>query len=151
MVPVIKRWRFTIAAVVIAVVAALVYQFWYRRVPAECKPVQELLSFNSAQSKVIDEKTKGDDAALPTPEQLAAYTAWADGLADRAGKVTAPNLAQPAVELATLANKFVGKLKVISSTPHAPGAPPPPEYYELTIINEQINDDFGQLKKACQR
>ena len=146
----IKRWRFTIAAVVIAVVAALVYQFWYRRVPAECKPVQELLSFNSAQSKVIDEKTK-DDQGLPNPDQLAAYTAWADGLADRAGKVTAPNLAQPAVELATLANKFVGKLKVISSTPHAPGAPPPPEYYELTIINEQINDDFGQLKKACQR
>ena len=51
----IKRWRFTIAAVVIAVIATLVYQFWYRRVPAECKPVQELLSFNSAQSKVIDE------------------------------------------------------------------------------------------------
>ena len=146
----IKRWRFTIAAVVIAVVATLVYQFWYRRVPAECKPVQELLSFNSAQSKVIDEKTK-DDQGLPNPDQLAAYTAWADGLADRAGKVTAPNLAQPAVELATLANKFVGKLKVISSTPHAPGAPPPPEYYELTIINEQINDDIGQLKKACQR
>ena len=46
---------------------------------------------------------------------------------------------------------LVGKLKVISSTPHAPGAPPPPEYYELTIINEQINDDIGQLKKACQR
>lgn len=150
MVPVIKRWRFTIAAVVIAVIATLVYQFWYRRVPAECKPVQELLSFNSAQSKVIDEKTK-DDQGLPNPDQLAAYTAWADGLADRAGKVTAPNLAQPAVELATLANKFVGKLELISSTPHAPGAPPPPEYYELTIINDQINEDIAQLKKACQR
>jgi len=147
---VIKRWRFTIAAVVIAVIATLVYQFWYRRVPAECKPVQELLSFNSAQSKVIDEKTK-DDQGLPNPDQLAAYTAWADGLADRAGKVTAPNLAQPAVELATLANKFVGKLELISSTPHAPGAPPPPEYYELTIINDQINEDIAQLKKACQR
>ncbi|MFN8228273.1 MAG: hypothetical protein U0R18_16320 [Mycobacterium sp.] len=146
----IKRWRFTIAAVVIAVIATLVYQFWYRRVPAECKPVQELLSFNSAQSKVIDEKTK-DDQGLPNPDQLAAYTAWADGLADRAGKVTAPNLAQPAVELATLANKFVGKLELISSTPHAPGAPPPPEYYELTIINDQINEDIAQLKKACQR
>ena len=99
---------------------------------------------------MIDEKTK-DDQGLPNPDQLAAYTAWADGLADRAGKVTAPNLAQPAVELATLANKFVGKLELISSTPHAPGAPPPPEYYELTIINDQINEDIAQLKKACQR
>lgn len=147
----IKRWRFTIAALVIAVVATLVYQFWYRRVPEGCQPVQELLSFNSAQSKVIEDKTKGDDKGLPTPDQLAAYTAWADGLADRAGKVTVPDLAQHSVELATLANKFVGKLKLISSTPHAPGAPPPPEYYELTIINDQINDELGQLKKSCQR
>ena len=95
--------------------------------------------------------TKGDDKGLPTPDQLAAYTAWADGLADRTGRVTAPNLVTPAVGVATAANDFVGKLKEISATPHAPGAPTPPAVYQLSILNDQITADIGELTKACKR
>lgn len=145
------RWKFTIAALIVAVVGTLIYQFWYRRAPEGCAPVIELLDFNQRQSQVIDEKYGGDEARVPSPAELAAYTAWADGLADRAGRVTAPNLAAPAVGLATSANDFVGKLKEISATPHAPGAPAPPAVYQLSILNDQITDDIAELTKACRR
>lgn len=147
---VIKRWRFTIAAIIIAVVGTVVYQFWYQRVPEGCKPVQELLDYNNTQSKAIAEKS-GDSKGIPSPAELTAYTAWADGLADRAGKVTSPDLAPQAIELASLANDFVGKLAKISSAPHAPGAPPPTEYYQMLVINDQINAEVAQLSKACTR
>jgi len=145
------RWKFTIAAVIVTVVGTLVYQFWFRRVPEGCAPVIELLDFNQRQSKLIGDKYGGDEAGIPSPAELDAYTAWADGLADRAGRVTAPNLVTPAVGVATAANDFVGKLKEISATPHAPGAPTPPAVYQLSILNDQITADIGELTKACKR
>ena len=113
------RWKFTIVALVIAVVGTLVYQFWYRRVPS--------------------------------PAELDAYTVWADGLADRSGRVTDPRLVAPAVDVATAANDFVGKLREISATPRAPGAPPPPAVYQLSILNDRITADLGELTRACRR
>ncbi len=149
------RWKFTIVALVIAVVGTLVYQFWYRRVPAECAPVVELLDFSQRQSQVITEKFGGDDrgdgGGVPSPAELDAYTVWADGLADRSGRVTDPRLVAPAVDVATAANDFVGKLREISATPRAPGAPPPPAVYQLSILNDRITADLGELTRACRR
>ncbi len=145
------RWKFTIVAVIIAVVGTLIYQFWYRRVPEGCAPVIELLDFNHRQSQVIGEKYGGDGTGVPSPAELDAYTAWADGLADRAGRVTSPQLAAPAVGVATSANDFVRKLKEISATPHAPGAPAPPAVYQLSILNDQITAQLAELTKTCRR
>lgn len=147
----IKRWRFTIAAIIVAVVATLVYQFWYRRVPEGCQPVLDLLDFNRRQSEVISARAGEDTDGVPSQAELTAYTAWADGLADRAGRVTDPKLAQQAVDVATSANDFVGKLTQLSSTPRAPGAPAPPAVYQMAILNDRITAGLAELKNACQR
>src|SRR5262245_14382599 len=130
---VIKRAKFTIAALVIGLVGALVYHFWYGRVPAECTPVIEMLDFNTAQTKAIKDKGEGQDG-LPSPAEDAAYNAWADGLAERAGKVTDPKLAVHAVELANLANQFATKLPQVrvEAGARAPGAPAPPIAFEMS-------------------
>jgi hypothetical protein len=146
----LKRGKFTIAALLIAVVGGLVYQYWYKRVPEGCAPVVELLDFNQKQSKVIKDMSAGDKGGMPSADELRAYTAWADGLADRAGKVTDPKFVQQSVEVATSANDFVGKLRQVSATPHAPGAPTPVAVYEMSILNDRISADLAALTKACK-
>jgi hypothetical protein len=147
----LKRGKFTIAVVLIAVVGGLVYQFWYKRVPEGCAPVRELLDFSQKQSQIIKDKSAGDKDALPSADELRAYTAWADGLADRAGKVTDAKFVGQAVEVATSANEFVVRLTELSSTPHAPGAPAPVGVYQMSILNDRIEADLAALTKACKK
>jgi hypothetical protein len=35
------------------------------------------------------------------------------------------------------------------SETHAPGAPAPPAYFELTLVNQRIMDGLAQLADAC--
>ena len=136
---------------VVAIAAVVLSQTVFGgRSSEECRPVRDLLAFNRSQAEQIAAKT-GDSDSLPTLAEEGAYQAWADGLAERAQNVSAPDLAATSTQLANLANEFVGKLSAVrvQSQARAPGAPAPPEAYEMAALNTQITDALGELSKAC--
>jgi hypothetical protein len=112
-----RRWWAAIGVVVITV-AALALSYVFNQPSEECQPVKELLDFNRAQGEHISAKA-GDEQGVPTATEDIAYQAWADGLAERAQKVTSPDLARTSTEVASLANEFVGNL---SHSNRCPGA-----------------------------
>ncbi len=87
----------------------------------------------------------------PNAAEQTAYQQWADGLAERAQKVTDPELAAQATQLAQLANQFViGLPRMRADTEaRAPGAPAPAVVYEMSALNDQITAQSNQLSKAC--
>jgi hypothetical protein len=145
-----RRWWVAIGVAVVAVVA-IVYTV-VRQPPEECRPVQALLDFNSSQSELIASKS-GDsaDSAVPSLAEVAAYQQWADGLAQRAGQVNEPSLANTAVQVADQASQFVAKLPRLraETQARAPGAPAPPVVYEMSVLNQRITDGLDELAKAC--
>ena len=145
-----RRWWVAIAVVVVAV-GALVLRYTVFAGPSEeCRPVKDLLDFNRAQGEQIASKT-GDAKGVPNLAEEAAYQAWADGMAERAQKVTSPDLARTATTVASLANDFVGKLSLVRSQTdsRAPGAPAPPAVYEMAALNARISNGLDELAKAC--
>jgi hypothetical protein len=149
-----RRWWAAIAVVVVVVVAFALSETVFRRPSEECRPVQELLEFNSEQSKLIDSKSGDDtDPAVPSVAEDAVYQQWADGLAQRAAQVREPNLANTAIKVADSASQFVAKLPRMraESQSRAPGAPAPPVFFEMTVLNQHIMEGLDQLSDACQR
>ena len=145
-----RRWWPAIGVAVIAA-AALVLSYTVFNGPSEeCRPVKDLLDFNQSQAEHIASKTV-DEQGVPSAGEDAAYQAWADGLAERAQKITAPELARTGTTVATLANAFVGKLPVLRSQTEsrAPGAPAPPVAYEMMALNARISENLDELAKAC--
>jgi hypothetical protein len=142
---------FTIAAVVVALVALLVSRLGLFGPSSEdCRPVNDLLEFNRSQAEQIAAKT-GDAKGVPTVAEESAYQAWADGLAERAQNVHKPELAGDATQLASLANQFVGifsQLRVEAQS-RAPGAPAPPAVFQMNLLNTQIADSIKKLSDAC--
>jgi len=147
-----RRWKIVIA-VVLVVVAALwiVRQTVFNTPSQDCQPVIDILNYNKAQAQLIDSKTDKNSNGIPNVAQETAYRAWADGLADRAQKVNRGDLAARAVQLATLASEFVGKLDDlrIAMQGRPPGGQPPAEYYQANFISVQIDEQIAALKKAC--
>ncbi|MGV0796130.1 hypothetical protein BST23_23705 [Mycolicibacterium elephantis] len=145
-----RRWWIAIG-VVVAVIVALVYSM-FNRPPAECDAVRELLQFNQSQAALIESKSS-EGEGLPTLAEETAYRAWADGLAERAQKVSrsAPDLEWTSSQLANLADEFVRKMSKVrgEAESRAPGAPAPPTYYEMTAINAQISQKLAHLSEAC--
>jgi hypothetical protein len=144
-----RRWWVAIGVAVVAAVAAVSYTVFDR--PSEgCRPVVDLLDFNRSQAEHMASKT-GDEQGIPSVADDAAYQAWADGLAERAQKVTAPDLAQTSATVAKLANEFVGKLPVVraQAQSRAPGAPAPPVAFEMAALNARISDNLAELANAC--
>jgi hypothetical protein len=145
-----RRWWVAIAVAVVAV-AALVLRYTVFDGPSEeCRPVKDLLDYNRSQAEHIASKS-GDEAGIPTAAEDTAYQAWADGLAERAQKVTSPGLARTATTVASLANEFVGKLPQVraQAESRAPGAPAPPAVYEMAALNARIGNNLDELAKAC--
>jgi hypothetical protein len=145
-----RRWWVAIAVVLVAV-GALVLRYTVFAGPSEeCRPVKDLLDFNRSQGEQIASKT-GDAQGIPTVAEESAYQAWADGMAERAQKVTSPELARTATTVAGLANEFVGKLSVVraQADSRAPGAPAPPAVYEMAALNARISNSLEELAKAC--
>ena len=116
----------------------------------ECRPVKDLLDYNRSQAEHIASKT-GDEQGVPTAAEETAYQAWADGMAERAQKVSSPDLARTATTVASLANEFVGKLSLLraQTQSRAPGAPAPPAAYEMAALNARISNNLDELAKAC--
>ncbi|HKV21684.1 MAG TPA: hypothetical protein VJR50_21830 [Mycobacterium sp.] len=145
------RWKFTLAAVAIAVLALAVSQLGlFGKSSEECRPVKDMLAFNKAQAEQIASKT-ADSKGVPTIAEEGAYQAWADGLAERAQNVHEPELAADATQLASLANEFVGKFSEVrvAAGSRAPGAPAPPAVFQMDILNSQIADTLKKLTDAC--
>ena len=87
-----RRWWAAIGVAVVAVVALVLSYTVFDRPSEECRPVKDLLDFNRSQAEHMASKT-GDEHGIPTVADDAAYQVWADGLAERAQKVTSPDLA----------------------------------------------------------
>jgi hypothetical protein len=145
-----RRWWPAIGVAVIAAVALVLSYTVFNGPSEECRPVKDLLDFNRSQAEHIASKT-GDEQGVPSAGEDAAYQAWADGLAERAQKVTAPELARTSTTVANLANEFVGKLPIVraQSESRAPGAPAPPVAYEMAALNARITENLAELAKAC--
>jgi hypothetical protein len=143
-----RRWWIAIGVAVVAVVG-LAYTV-IRKPPEECRPVQELLEFNRSQAALIESKT-GDSEGVPTTADEAVYRVWADGLAERARQVTAPDLVRTSAQIANLADQFVGSMATLrtQTQSRAPGAPAPPVVYEMAALNDQIARNVAELSDAC--
>ncbi|HTY28254.1 MAG TPA: hypothetical protein VMD51_08935 [Mycobacterium sp.] len=141
------RWILTISVVVVALGFG-VWTTFFDKQPEKCKPVTEMLNFNRSQSALIS--SKGGDGAPNAAEQTA-YQQWADGLAERAQKVTDPQLAAKATDLAQLAGEFVAGLPRMraETEARAPGAPAPAVLYQMSALNDQITTKISELSQAC--
>ena len=145
-----RRWWIAIGLAVVVVAAVVLSRTVFGRSAEDCDPVRDLLAFNRSQAALISSKDS-DAAGVPSVAEDAVYQQWADGLAQRAEKVNAPDLTARAVEVADLATQFVAKLPRLRSdtAARAPGAPPPPVVYEMSVLNDRITDQLTQLAKAC--
>jgi hypothetical protein len=125
------------------------------RSSAECEPVRELLSFNKTQVDALNAKThdpaEGSHEAATQPSDID-YRAWADGLTDRAAKVTADGLADQARDLAKTAHRLV-EARIdfnAKSAETAPGsAPRQAAAMMVSAFNDQYEAEVSQLVKAC--
>jgi hypothetical protein len=126
-----------------------------QRSSADCAPVRELLSFNKTQIDALNAKThvpeKGSYEAATQPSDID-YRAWSDGLADRAAKVTADELADQAHELAKTAHRLV-EARIdfnAQSTATAPGSSPrQAAAMMVTAFNDQYEAQVSQLASVC--
>ncbi|WP_308215043.1 hypothetical protein [Mycolicibacterium celeriflavum] len=143
-----RRWWMAIGVVVVAIVALVYSQL--QQPPQECRPVLDLLEFNKSQNELISSKSE-DAQGPPTAAEQIAYQQWADGLAERARNVDAPELRFTAMDLADLAGTFVQKMPEARSAveSRAPGAPAPQIYYEMSAIDSQIQRKLAELTEAC--
>ncbi|CAN5462375.1 hypothetical protein BH09ACT7_BH09ACT7_31820 [soil metagenome] len=135
-----RRWIAAIC-VLLLVGGVLLWQTVFNKPSEECKPVRDILDFNQSQAEIINKKT--GDGAPP----IADYQLWADGLTQRAEKVSDPNLAATAIKLADLATDFVVKLSRLPSEPT--GEKAPPVAYEMSALNDQITANIKELSDAC--
>jgi hypothetical protein len=145
----------TLVALVAIAVATGIWWFFFRGPSStDCAPVQELLSFNKTQIDAMNAKTHipapGSHEAATEPTALD-YQAWADGLADRAAKVTAPDLAGQATELAQTADRLVrARIDFDAQSAHtAPGAPTPPAAMAVTAFNDEFEARVKKLATTC--
>ena len=146
-----RRWWVAIAVVVAVFIALTVSNFLFDEPSEECKPVMDLLEYNKSQGELIDSKASDSDPAVPTQAEDAVYQQWADGLAQRSQEISDPNLAATAIQVADAATKFAAMLPRMRDVAenHAPGAPAPPAYFEMTLLDKRISDGLGQLSDAC--
>ncbi len=144
------RWPLT-ASVLIIAVAFGVWAAFFRGPSEKCKPVVDILKFNQSQAALVDKSPLDPNNPVPTQAEDAIYQQWADGLADRAQKVSDPGLQVHAIQLAQLANQFAAELPGLRVAMHdrAPGAPMPPAAMGMFALNQQITEQVQQLSQAC--
>lgn len=153
----VKRARpITTLVVLVAILigGGIWWVFFRGHSSADCAPVRELLSFNKSQIDAMNANTHvpepGSGEKATEPSELD-YRAWADGLADRAAKVTADGLGDQARELAQTADRLVrAKIDYNAQAAHtAPGAAAPPAAMAVTAFNDEFEARVSQLTKDC--
>jgi hypothetical protein len=121
---------------------------------SDCAPVRELLSYNKTQVDAMNAKTHvpadGSYEAETEPSDMD-YRSWADGLADRAAKVTAKDLSTQAAELARTADWLVrARLDFKAQSAHtAPGGAAPPAAMAVKTFNDQYEVQVKRLATEC--
>lgn len=121
---------------------------------AECAPVRELLSFNKTQIEAMNAKTHVPEAGSyekATEPSESDYRNWADGLADRAAKVSAADLTGPAIDMAQTADRLArARIDFDAQSAHtAPGAAMPPAAMAVTLFNNQFEAQVKALATTC--
>jgi hypothetical protein len=120
-----------------------------------CWAVRQLIDSNRTTQDGLKAKTyfppagSFDEPKVPTD---ADYRAWADGLRQRADRVTAPGLAGHAHRAADLAREFLDESKVVNDkTAQQPmgESRPPPEVNDLANINREFVTELRALDQAC--
>ncbi|MGZ5395334.1 MAG: hypothetical protein ACXWEI_07645 [Mycobacterium sp.] len=146
-----RRWWLAIGVAVVVGVVVVLSNTVFGGPSEECKPVKDMLDFNTSQGELIASKASDSDPAVPTVAEDAAYQQWADGMAQRAQQVTEPNLAATAIQVADATSQFVAKLPRMRSEVEnrAPGAPAPPVWIEMTLLNQRIIEGLDELADAC--
>ncbi len=130
-----------IVILVAAGVTVLLSRTLFNKPSEECRPVRDMLDFNSSQTQKIDKKT--GDGAPP----IADYQLWADGLTQRAEQVNSADLSPHALRLAELATEFVVKLPRVPAESN--GQKAPAVAYEMAALNDPITDEIKQLRDKC--
>lgn len=145
----------TVVVLVAALVGGGIWWLFFRGPSsADCAPVREMLSFNKTQIDAMNAKTHepapGSFEAATEPSELD-YLAWRDGLADRAAKVTAPDVAGQASDIARTVSLLVGaRLDYdAQSKQTAPGGAAPPAAYAVKAFNDQFEAQVKQLAAKC--
>jgi hypothetical protein len=146
----------TVVVLVAAVVGGGIWYLFFRGPSsADCAPVRELLSFNKSQIDAMNAKTTdpapGSFQTATEPSELD-YLAWRDGIVDRAAKVTAPDVAGQASDLARTVGLLVGaRLDYDTQSKRtAPGGAAPPAAYAVKAFNDQYEAQVKQLAATCQ-
>lgn len=121
---------------------------------SDCAPVRELLSFNRTQIERLNAKTHepepGSYGSETLPSELD-YRDWTDGLADRASKVSNPDLAAPARDMAQTADRLVrARLDYDAQAARtAPGAAAPASAMVVKAFNDQFEAQVRGLLQTC--
>jgi cytoskeletal protein RodZ len=150
----VKPLTTVVVLVAILVGTGIWWVFFRGPSSAECAPVRELLSFNTTQIEAMNNKTHvpeaGSYGAATEPSEFD-YRAWADGLADRAAKVTAADLTGPAIDMAQTADRLVrARIDFDLQSKHtAPGAAAPPAAMAVTLFNDQFEAQVKALATTC--
>jgi cytoskeletal protein RodZ len=145
----------TVVVLVAVVVGSGIWWVFFRGPSsADCAPVRELLSFNKTQIDALNAKTHVPEAGsyeAATQPSAFDYQAWADGLADRAKKVTAADLAGQASDLAQTADRLVrARIDFDTQSEHtAPGAAAPPVGMAVIAFNDLFESQVKQLATTC--
>ena len=145
----------TVVVLVAIVVGTGVWWVFFRGPSnAECAPVRELLSFNKTRVDAMNAKTHypepGSYQTATEPSEMD-YLAWTDGLTDRAAKVTAPDLAGQAQDMAQTGERFARALIAANeAAAHtAPGGEAPPAVMAATAFDQQFQAQVKQLATTC--
>ena len=139
-----RRWWAAGVVLVAVIIAMILSETVFKESSEECRPVRALLEFNTEQTKLVNDK--GDDASV------ADYERWADGLAERAGQVSDPDLASRSVRVADLAGQFAAGLPTLRAQTNVPagsGQEAPKVAYEMAALNTAISEEIKQLTEAC--
>jgi hypothetical protein len=141
-------------AVVLIAVGAFLYSYFSSPSSSDCAPVRELLAFNKTQTELLNSKThvpaEGSGEPATEPSELD-YRTWADGLTDRAAKVSDPELATQARALVQTVDRLVRARVDLDAQAKAtaPGAAAPPAAYAVKGLYDQFEAELGQLSKSC--